>query len=142
MAVELDVVVDVDARGLPLAVDEGLGGQRPEGGLVEALEELAAAGAVEAHGPGVEVGEQLGDARVERGQREEGLVAEAGEDPALDDLDGDLDLGLVAGVGRARGQDHRAVVLGELLVGALQPGLVAARDGDAALELVADDGGR
>ena len=69
-------------------------------------------------------------------------MAEAGQDPALDDLHGDLDLGLVAGVGRARGHDHRAVVLGELLVGALQAGLVAARDDHAALELVADDGGR
>ena len=120
MAVQLDVVVDVDAGRLPLAVDEGLGGQRPERGLVQALEELPAAGAVQAHGPGVQVGEQLGDAGVEGGEREEGLVAEAGEDPALDDLHGDLDLGLVARVGGARGHDHRAVVLGELLVGALQ----------------------
>jgi hypothetical protein len=33
MAVELDVVVDADAGAdLPVAVDEGLGGQRPEGG--------------------------------------------------------------------------------------------------------------
>ena len=140
VAVDLDVVVDVDAGALPLAVDEGLGGQRPERGLVEALEELAAAGAVEAHGPGVEVGEQLGDAGVERGEGEEGLVAQAGEDPALDDLHRHLDLRLVARVRRPRGQDHRAVVLGELLVGALQAGLVAARDGDAALELVADHG--
>jgi hypothetical protein len=62
------------------------------------------------------VGEQLGDAGVEGGEREEGLVAEAGEDPALDDLHGDLDLGLIPSFRRAGGHDHRAVVLGELLI--------------------------
>ena len=101
--VQLDVIVDVDARvDLPLAVDERLGGQRPEGGLVEPREELAPAGAVQAHGAGVQVGEQLGDARVEGGEGEEGLVAEAGEDPPLDDLHGDFDFGLSRGfAGRA-----------------------------------------
>jgi hypothetical protein len=69
-------------------------------------------------------------------------VAQPGEDPALDDLHRDLDLGLVARVGGPRGHDHGAVVLGQLRVGALQPGLIAARDDHAALELVADDRGR
>jgi hypothetical protein len=49
-------------------------------------------------------------------------VAEAGQDPALDDLHGDFDLGLVARVGGARGHDDRAVVLGELLVRRCKPG--------------------
>src|SRR5947199_7746319 len=43
---------------------------------------------------------------------------------------------------RSRGQNHRAVVLGELVVGALESGLVAARDDDPALELIADQRGR
>ena len=82
MAVKLDVVVDVDAGpNLPVAIDEGLGGQRAERGLIQPLEELAAAGAVEPHRPRVEIREQLGDPRVEGGEREEGLVPEAGEDP-------------------------------------------------------------
>ena len=86
MAVELDVVINVDARAdLPVAVDEGLGGQRAERGLIQSREELAATGAIEPHGPRVQVGEQLGDARVEGGEREEGLVPEAGEDPPGDD---------------------------------------------------------
>jgi hypothetical protein len=37
-----------DAGDLPLAVDERLGGQRTQGGLIQPLEELAAAGAVQA----------------------------------------------------------------------------------------------
>ena len=69
VAVELDVVVDVDARHGPLAVDERLGRQRPQRGVIEAFEELTAAGAVEAHGPRVQIGEELGEARVE-GARE------------------------------------------------------------------------
>jgi hypothetical protein len=81
----LDVVVDVDAGRVPLAVDEGLGRQRPQGGLIEALEELAAAGAVQAHGPRVQLGAQLRDAGVEGGEGEEGLMAEPGEDPSLRD---------------------------------------------------------
>ena len=141
--VQLDVVVDVDPRvDLPLAVDERLGRPRPERGLVEAREELPAAGAVQAHGAGVHVGEQLGDAGVEGGEGEEGHVAEAGEDPALHDLHADFRLGLVPGLRRPRGQDHGAVVLGELLVGALHAGLVATREGDTALELVRHDGPR
>ena len=142
MPVQLDVIVDVDPGvDLPFAIDEGLGGERAEGGLIEAFEELAAAGAVQAHGAGVEIREQLGDARVQRGEGKEGLVAEAGEDPALDDLYGDFDFGFVPRMRGPGGQNHRAVVLGELLVGALQPGLVAAREGDAALELVTHHGG-
>ena len=111
VVVDLDVVVDVDARVLPLGVREGLGRQRPERRPVEALEELAAArAAVVAHRLRVELVEQLGDARVQRGEREEGLVAQPREDPALGDLHGDLDLGLVARLRRARRQDRRPVV--------------------------------
>src|SRR5881397_1837353 len=94
MAVELDVVVEADASAdLPVAVDEGLGGEWPKGGLVQSLEELAATGPVEPHQPGIEIREELGDPRVEGGEGEEGLVTEAGEDPPLRDLHGDFDLG-------------------------------------------------
>ena len=97
MVVDLDVVVDVDTRGLPLGVDEGLGRQRAQRRLVETFEELAAARPVAAHRAGVEVLEQLGDACVERGQRKEGLVPQAGEDPALGDLHRHFDDRLVQG---------------------------------------------
>src|SRR5919204_5201810 len=45
MVLDVDVVVDVDARPAPLGVDETLGGQRPERGLIEAGEEIAAGAA-------------------------------------------------------------------------------------------------
>jgi hypothetical protein len=116
--------------------------QRTQRRLIEPLEERATAGAVQAHGPRVEVGEELRDPRVERGEREERFVAEPREDPAFGDQHPGLHLGLVArhrGPGR---QDGRAVMLGELFGGPLQAGLVAAGHDDAALELVADDGCR
>ena len=142
VAVNLDVVVDVDAGDRPLAVDERLGRQRPQRGPVQSLEELAAAGAVQAHGPRVQVGEELGDAGVEGRQGEEGLVAQPREDPPFGDQHAGLDLRLVAGLGRPRRQDGGAVVRRELFVGALQARLVAAGHHDAALELVAHDRGR
>jgi hypothetical protein len=119
---------------------EGLGGEGPKRGLVQTLEEVAAAGAVEPHRSRVEIREQLGDPGVEGGEGEEGLVAKAGEDPPLGDLDGDFDLRLVPGLRRPRGQDDRAVVLREFVVGPLQARLVAARHDDATLELIGHDG--
>jgi hypothetical protein len=143
MAVELDVIVDVDAGAdLPVAVDEGLGRQRAERGLIEPLEELAAAGAVEPHRPGVEIGEQLGDPRVERGEGEEGLVPEAREDPPLGDLDRDFDFRFIPRFRWAGRQDDGAVVLRKFVVGPLHAGLVATRDHDPALELIGHDGFR
>ncbi len=97
VVVDLDVIVDVDAAALPVGVDEALGGQRPQRGPVEPLKQSAAAGAVDAHRALVQVVEQLGDTDVEGGEREEGLVAEPGQDPALGDLHRHLDLRLVPG---------------------------------------------
>src|SRR5439155_5881720 len=60
MAVKLEVVVEADASAdLPVAVDEGLGGEWPKCGLVQSLEELAATGPVEPHLPGIEIREEL-----------------------------------------------------------------------------------
>ena len=56
--VQLDVIVDADAGvDFPFAVDEGLGRQRAERGVIEPLEEVAAAGAVESHQARVEIRE-------------------------------------------------------------------------------------
>ena len=55
---QFDVIVDVDP-GVDgqLAVDEGLGGERAEGGQVELGEQRAPAGAVQAHRAGIELHE-------------------------------------------------------------------------------------
>src|SRR5713101_530356 len=54
-------------------------------------------------------------------------------------LHGHFDLGLVAWPPRTRGEDCGVVVLGKLLVGAVDTGFIAARCSDAGLEVVADD---
>lgn len=142
IVVNLDVIVDVHAPLLPDAVDEALRWQRAQRRTVGALEEDAAGYAVDPHHSIVEVGRQFGDALVERVQAAEGLVAEVRQNPPLGDLHGDLDLGLVARMQRARRQDGRAVVRRQLLVGALDARLVPARRRHAALELVGHDRGR
>ena len=86
MVVDLGVVVDVEPRRLPLGVDEWLGRERLERGLVEPLEKLPPARAVDPHLAVVQVHEQLGDPLVERLEREKRLVAQPSQDPALDHL--------------------------------------------------------
>src|SRR5260370_40571950 len=88
---------------------------------MELVEQLTATDAEVAHRPAIEVAEQRADRAVQFGQREEALVAQAGEDPALDHLHADLDLGLVARPTWSRRQDRRAAVPGEVLVGRVQP---------------------
>ena len=83
VALDEDVVVDVDPAPLPLRQDVAVGGQRSERRAVELLVEGAAADAELLHRPVVEVVEQHADRRVERSEVEEGLVAEPGEDPSL-----------------------------------------------------------
>src|SRR6266540_5930097 len=104
---------------------------RREGGLM-----AYGASIVQAHGAGVEIREQLGDPRVECREGEEGLVAQAGEDPPGDHQNARLHFGLVSWFSWPRGQDDGAVVLREVVVRALHAGLIAAGDDDPALELI------
>ena len=67
------------------------------------------------------------------------MVAQSRQHEALDNLHGDFDLGFVAWFAWARRQDRGVVVLGQFLIGAIDAGLVAARDGDAGLQVVAHD---
>ncbi len=101
MAVDVDVIVERDAALAPLGVNVGLDRQGGERRPVEFVEQLAPADAEAAHRPAVEIAEQRGDREVQLGQREEALVAQASQDPALDHLHADLDLGLVARSGAA-----------------------------------------
>ena len=134
MALDVDVIVDVHARLAPFGVDEALGRQRPQRRLIEAREEIAAGDTTVAlHRPGVEIPEQLADPDVQRGKREEGLMAQPREDPALGDLDGHFDFGLVPRFRRSGGQNHRRVVRRPFFVRALEDRFVAAGVADAGL---------
>jgi hypothetical protein len=112
MAVDVDVIIEADAAQAPFGVDVGLARQRGERRAIELLEELAAADAKAPHRPIIEIGEQRDDGGVELGEREEALMAQPGENPALDHEDAGLDLGLVARLARPGRQDRRAVMGG------------------------------
>ena len=85
VVIDGEVVVDVDLRALPLGVLEGVGRQGPQRRTIELLEEIASArSTVVPHRLRVELVEELGDPGVQRVEREEGLVTQPGDDPALD----------------------------------------------------------
>jgi hypothetical protein len=116
---------------------------RPQERTVQLLEEVATGDAEPAHGAGVEGGQELPDGCVQLGEREEAAVAEGGQDPTLGHEHVGLDDGLVAWPAAAGGDDGGPVVLGELQIGAVDDGLVAAGVGDAAAEVVGhEDRGR
>ena len=64
---------------------------------------------------------------------------EPGENPALYDLDTDLHLGLIPGLGRARRDDGKAIRLCEGRRGAIDLGFIAVRTDHGRLEVVGDD---
>jgi hypothetical protein len=137
--VELDVVVDVDARFLPDREFVGLFRKRLEGWLVQLLIELVAGATEVFHPPDVEFVEQLLDGLVQTSQVEEGAVAQTSEDPALDHLDAHFDFCFVFGLANTCRDDGRAVVLGQVMISGIQIGLVAAGVFDSCFEIVRDD---
>ena len=140
VALDLDVIVGCDPALLPLGILVGFARQLLESRPLDRLQQLEPADAELAHDAGVEIGDDLPDCRIELEQREEAPVAQARQHVALDDENAHLDLGLVARLPRSGGQDRRVVVGGEILVGAVDAGLVAARRGDAGLQVVAHHG--
>ena len=140
VAVELDVVVDVDAGALeardrPCAWPAAAAAPARS----RASKALARQPGSFLNGALVQIDQQLGDRRVELGQAEEAPVAQAREDPALDDLHPDFDLGLVARMRRARRQHRHVVVVAELLDQAVHDRLVAVGAGDQRARLVGHD---
>ena len=139
VAIDFDVVVDVDLGVLPLAVDEAPVRQGLEHRTVEALEHFLAARTVDPHGPPIQVLQQFGNALVERRQGEMSLVAQARDNPSLHHTYGVFGFRLVLRMLRSRRQYHRAVVSGPLFVRALDRRFVPAWNAHAGAKLVADE---
>ena len=129
------MVVKPDLALEPFGVLVGRGGQRLQRRPVELLEQLPPAGAQVPGHLAVEPIQQLPDRGVQLGQREEapptqpGVAPEARfqrDDPTLDELHADLDLGLVAGPVRTRRNDRGVGVGGEVGLGPVDLRLVEA----------------
>ncbi|MCY1369081.1 hypothetical protein D9M69_561000 [compost metagenome] len=125
MPLDLDVVVDMHPRLLPLGIDVGLFRQRAQHGPIQGLEGRVPGARQLAKRSAVEPLQQHGDGAVEFIQGKELAVAQGGEDPALDHLHADLGLGLVAWFAGSRRHHRHAVVLGQVTVAGVDVRLVA-----------------
>src|SRR5205085_6941614 len=106
MALELDMVIDADPANAPFGKAIELRRQRVEVGPIELLEQCPA-GDTEAPDRAfvVELPQQLADRGIEFSQTIEATVAQAAEQPPLDDQHRDFDFGLVTRPTRSRWQD-------------------------------------
>jgi hypothetical protein len=106
------VIVDVDARRLPLTELVARGRQRLQRRLVQLREQRGAAACAFAERPLVEPHQQLGNGLVDLIEGEELTLAQGRDDPALHDLNAHLRLGFVPGSIGPRRNDRHAVVTG------------------------------
>ena len=86
--------------------------------------------------PVVEALQQFPDRRVQLGQRGKSSVPQPRMDPPLRDLDGHLDLSLVARLARAGRDDGRVAMCRHVRVAAIDLWIVEAGLGDPGFEIV------
>lgn len=124
MLADLDVTIEPDLALGPFGMLVGLGGQRLQRRPVERLERLPPARTQVPGHLAAERLEQLPDRGVQLGEREALPFPQPGDDPALHELDADLDLGLVARPEGARRQDRGVGVRDEIGAGPVDLRLV------------------
>ena len=134
--VDLDVIVEIDARASPFRELPIVVRQRVEGVALDLLEQLAAADAEFAHGPLVHALHDERDGGVAFGEREEGLPAQSPENIGLRKSHSGLDFRLVARLVRPRRQDSDGVMRRHRAIGAVDLGVVERGLVDAALQIV------
>ena len=139
VALDLDVVIDVDARFLPFGERVAVGWQAAQRRPVERLEPGAAAALELAKSAGIEPVQQFRDRGVQIGQVEERAFAQDGQDPPFHQKHTRLGLRLVPGFAHARRNDSDAVMSRHLLIGRIQVRFVPAGTADRALQVVGDN---
>ncbi len=133
MAIDFDVVVDVDLGPFPFGEFIGAVGEGAGGGAVELLEKLPAGLLDFPERTIVEFFKELADSGIHVGEGMKGSVAQDGEDPAFGDQNAVFDLGLVAGAAWPGGEDGGGVMIGHVLVGGIERGLIETGFEDCAL---------
>ena len=122
VAFDLHVVINVDPGKFPLGIRIGLHRLGPERWAVEGGTQLLAGASQRLKGAGIQRRQEGSKGGIDLHKREEGVVPEAGEHPALHNLDADLHLGLIAGFSCAGGDDGTTIMLGEGRIGAIDLG--------------------
>ena len=125
VTVKLDVIVDVDLGRFPAKELKAFGREWLQRWSVELLKGTAPATGQFFEGALIEVAQQQGNRVVEFQEIEEFAIAQSGQDPALNDHDGALDLRFVSGLGRACCQQGTAIVGREFFVQAVVLGVIA-----------------
>jgi hypothetical protein len=133
---DLNVIVEVDARAPPFRELPIVGRQPVEGVALDLLKQLPAANAEFAHGTLVHALHDKRDGRVAFGEREEGLPAQSPENIGLGKSHSSLDLGLIPRFSRACRKDSDRVIRRHRAVGAVDLGVVERGLADAALQIV------
>ena len=141
--IELDVVIDADATQAPLGQNIGFARQGLEVWPIKLFEQLAAGGAEPAQHPLViELLQQVTDRTVHLGHTIKPAMAQASEQPALDNQHAGLDFGLVARPPRTGRQDRALVMRCHLGIAAVDLRLVKAGLDDGDFGVVRQEGQR
>jgi hypothetical protein len=139
MAFDFDVIVNIDPGVFPLGICIGLGWESAEGGAVKRLTQLLTGAGEFFEGMGIQGQQEGREGGIDLREGEEGVVPEAGQHPALHDLDADFHLGLIPWPSRAGGDHGEAIVLGEVRIGPIQLGFITVNSGDGRFEVIGDD---
>jgi hypothetical protein len=139
VAIDLNVVVDVHAHGPKHSELPRLQTQLLQSRGIQIGKRAGSAAGQPLEGLAVEPIEQRGHGLVQIVHAGKPLVAQAHQDPALDNLHGRLGPGFVLGVARAYGQHRCAVVAGEVDDGVVGARLVPVGVGDHGSGVVGHD---
>ena len=138
VAVYLHVVVDIDGDFFPLGELVTVSRQRGQRRPVDGVEQMLPGDLELLQGALVKYNQLFRDRLVEFCQREETMVSQYRQYPPFDDQYGRFHLGLVFGFAGPGRNDGGPIVPGQVQVGGIDVGFVAARVGDSAFQVVRD----
>ena len=136
--VDLDVIIEIDARSPPFRELPILRWQAIEGGAFDLLEQLAPADAQMAHRAFVHALHDELDRLVAFGQREERQRAQSPEDIGLSESDSGFDFCFISWLTRPRRKDSYRIMRGHRTIGSVDLWIVERGFVDAALQIIGD----
>ena len=137
--VQFDVVVEVDARPLPLRIHEPPGWQRLQRRTIDQTIQLGSRAGHLAKGLLIQLVNQLQDGVIQLRQAEELPLAQCRQHPTLNDLNSKFRLGFVPGMIRPCRKYPHAIMDRQIAIGAIQFRLVVAGRLHARLQVVGHD---